>query len=339
MRDPQAIYDAHLAGVSRSFAACIAELTQPLRSYVSLSYLLCRVVDTLEDAPWASLPAQQHSFLWFDRAVRSLPTQKDAMQWRATIPTQVPDAERALLDDGHSLLRDLHALPGRVRRVLQQTLLCMSYGMRRYMQRKAARGQLVLTDLADVNRYCFIVAGVVGTLLTRLFHLTHKQAPRSRGMAQDSVHFGLLLQKVNLLKDQSQDEREGRYLVPNRQLMAASLRTHAERASRYLLRVPAEAQSFRRFCGWSLFLAANSLSAIEAAPGGKIPRAQTQALFAEVGQLCRSNTALRAALRQAIATLPAFDGSPSRAPHAAMASWLCRLPGHRRQADLAEALR
>ena len=46
-------YQRHLDGVSRSFALCIPQLDQPFQERVALSYLLLRVLDTVEDAPFA----------------------------------------------------------------------------------------------------------------------------------------------------------------------------------------------------------------------------------------------------------------------------------------------
>jgi phytoene/squalene synthetase len=335
----QATYDRHLAGVSRSFAACIAELEQPLRRYVGLSYLLCRVLDTLEDAPWACSRAQHDSFLWLDRAVLTRPLPSATASFGAAVPRDIPPAEAALLHDAHDLLADLHALPARVRRTLQRTLLSMSAGMRRFLRAPAPTHRLRLADLPEVNRYCFVVAGVVGTLLTRLLDLCEPTFRTSPAVEHDAVHFGLLLQKINLLKDQATDEREGRFLLPDRDEVVASLRVHAEHAARYLLRVPARAQGFRRFCGWSLFLAAGSVGVIEATPGGKLPRAQTEALFAEVAAACRSNVSLRPALRAAIGALPASQGRAfQRAPAAETTGWLATLPGSRHPKTLARAL-
>ena len=47
-------YQTHLDRVSRSFAFCIKKLESPLRQWVSLAYLLCRVLDTVEDSIWES---------------------------------------------------------------------------------------------------------------------------------------------------------------------------------------------------------------------------------------------------------------------------------------------
>src|SRR2546422_3063785 len=50
-----------LQGVSRTFALTIPQLPPSLRQVVSNAYLLCRVVDTIEDEPVLSI-AQKHYF-------------------------------------------------------------------------------------------------------------------------------------------------------------------------------------------------------------------------------------------------------------------------------------
>jgi hypothetical protein len=128
------------------------------------------------------------------------------------------------------------------------------------------------------------------------------------------------LQKVNLLKDQLADEAEGRFLVPNRSALLGTLRPHAEAALDYIVALPLEAQAYRTFCGWSLFLGAASLPQIEAAYRGegvpKLPRAQTLALLQHVGDLVQNNDILRQTFADYAEQLPAASAaapSPSDA--------------------------
>src|SRR5204862_458636 len=55
MRSPE-FYQGHLDAVSRSFALCIPQLAAPFRQHVALSYLLLRVLDTVEDADRVFVP-------------------------------------------------------------------------------------------------------------------------------------------------------------------------------------------------------------------------------------------------------------------------------------------
>ena len=59
-------YQNHLNRVSRSFAFCIERLEGDFREWVGLSYLLCRILDTVEDAPWPSRQDREQAFARFE---------------------------------------------------------------------------------------------------------------------------------------------------------------------------------------------------------------------------------------------------------------------------------
>src|SRR5205814_9954001 len=115
-------------------------------------------------------------------------------------------------------------------------------------------------DLADVHRYCCFVAGVVGALLTSLWALGNSEAPPSVAHA---YHVGLFLQKVNILKDQKDDELEGRFFVPDRRELLASLRDNARGAIAYLQALPRAERGYRIFCAWSLMMGAATIAQLD----------------------------------------------------------------------------
>ena len=51
LAEEQSIYlDQWMNGVSRSFAVVVSFLEEPLKTYVSIAYLICRIVDNIEDS-------------------------------------------------------------------------------------------------------------------------------------------------------------------------------------------------------------------------------------------------------------------------------------------------
>ena len=60
--DETVVLPARLDVVSRSFALCIPQLEPPFRDHVALAYLLLRVLDTVEDAPFTDGGLQQRQF-------------------------------------------------------------------------------------------------------------------------------------------------------------------------------------------------------------------------------------------------------------------------------------
>jgi phytoene/squalene synthetase len=285
-------YQSHLDRVSRSFAFCIARLEGDFRGWVGLSYLLCRILDTVEDALWASASQRAWAFGEFEEFVRVGSSPERVAAWAARFPS-VPAGERELLLDAHRIFSDLHALPEGVREKIRRPVLNMYRGMKHFSR----DGQVMrLRTIAEVNQYCFFVAGLVGDLLTELVAERWPAMKVSPRTYVDAHHFGLFLQKVNLLKDQAADEREGRYLVPSRAEMLASIRRDAEGALRYLQSLPLAEKGFRLFCGWSLFLGLASLPWTERswASGifSKIPRVITQTLLGTVEKVIDDNAAL-----------------------------------------------
>src|SRR3954464_11438031 len=92
-------YQSHLDRVSRSFAFCIRQLPSPLKEWVGLSYLLCRVADTIEDAPWESSLAQFEVFERFDQALLSPERLESVQAWVSLFPPGLPEGEILLLGD------------------------------------------------------------------------------------------------------------------------------------------------------------------------------------------------------------------------------------------------
>ncbi|MCC7405012.1 MAG: squalene/phytoene synthase family protein, partial [Bdellovibrionales bacterium] len=276
-------YQKHLDRVSRSFAYCISKLDTPLRGWVSLTYLICRILDTVEDAPWRKLSQQLRQFGEFDGFLTAPPVDERMADWQQAFPSEIPEGERLLLMDSTLIFKDLHAVPLTVRGVIQEMVECMSAGMQYYSRLRRQRGQLRLRNLREVNQYCFFVAGVVGETLARLVTVVEPQLKVAQRLVVQAHHFGLFLQKINLLKDQLDDEREGRFFVHSRPEIRRSLAKNALGAWQFLANIPVSQRGFRLFCGHSLFLGLASLPWIEKAYvrklADKIPRAATMELF------------------------------------------------------------
>ncbi len=279
-------YQLHLDRVSRSFAFCIARLEEPLKEWVGLSYLLCRVLDTVEDAPWESATEQLSAFEEFDRWLEQVPTREQVDTWVQLFPKSIPEGELLLLHETHRLLEDLHHQPDRARAVILRLAQEMSLGMQRFQSQEPKNR---LRSLTEVNQYCFFVAGLVGEALTHLLELVCEDFKASAESIADAHHFGLFLQKVNLLKDQSDDERQGRFLVPDRGLVLQSVSENAKGAFRFLMQLPKNQRGFRLFCAWSFFLGLATLPIAQKAflrgKQGKLPRTQTLELISEVEDL------------------------------------------------------
>lgn len=302
-------YQSHLNLVSRSFAFCIARLPEPLREQVGLAYLLCRVLDCVEDANWEQKDDQLTQFNQFIGFMTSTAGLSEIKPWVQKFPPGLPEGELELLQVSGELLADFHSHPPEVQAALLNPILSMARGMSYFAERKNDDGELKIRSLRELNQYCFFVAGVVGEILTSLVKLQNVNIRDSE--LENAIHFGFFLQKINILKDQLEDEGQGRYFVPSRDLVKQSLEQHAKCALEYVTHLPERLKGFRLFCSWSLFLGLASVPWIEkswrAKKLMKIPRLQTQSLLWEIESKVENNKELTALFSEL------FPGSMSSA--------------------------
>lgn len=302
-------YQRHLDAVSRSFALCIPQLAQPFRERVALSYLLLRVLDTVEDAPFSDKERQERHFETFRGFLRAQPSPAQVEAFVKAFPSGITQGERALLADSHAFFEDAHSLPQEAKSVMFSAIDRMAEGMAAYARRPQP---LRLVDLEDVTRYCCIVAGLVGELLTNLWALGKPSAPP----LVLAYRFGVYLQKVNILKDQEEDEEAGRFLVPDRRELLGSLRADAEGALAYLRSLPREERGYRVFCAWSLMLGAASLGQLDQPKQSH--RAQTAKLLARAAAIAQDDEALARLFAELLPPLPEIKPrAPLRKPESA----------------------
>ena len=286
----------HLDRVSRSFAHGIRQLEPRLGISVGLSYLICRLLDTVEDAPWSGGSAQELAFQTFEAFMKVEPTASQVDVWISAFPVSLPEGEALLLAESHRVFQEFHFLPESERDVILAPVLSMCRGMSHFMRRKQMGGALELESLGEVQTYCFFVAGLVGEILTGL--VREKSRASMSGLTYlRGGHFGLFLQKVNILKDQREDEAEGRKLVPSRAEVMGSLRMDAREAMNYLESIPLELKSYRVFCAWALLLGLASLPAIElgwrSGRSPKLPRIEAMWLAQKIESRISNPDAVR----------------------------------------------
>ncbi len=206
-----------LPRVSRTFALSIEALPDSLREAVRVSYLLCRVVDSIEDATHVAPDDRALLFDAFDLLLAddTADPVKLEIPWRRLRP-RVEDYEQALCLRAGAVFRVFAALPASQRQAIRPHVQQMSAGMREYVQRGEAAGRLRLDDMDDLERYCFFVAGTVGGLLTDLFrqYVPVRDPVTMRAIEARAVSFGLGLQLVNIVKDVAEDHTRGICFLP-----------------------------------------------------------------------------------------------------------------------------
>jgi len=150
---------------------------------------------------------------------------------------------------------------------------------------REAGGELRLADLQDLRDYCYVVAGIVGEMLTELYLLGRSNlAPIAETLRARSRWFGEGLQLVNILKDSSFDATEGRSYLPrglDRDEVFALARRDLRLATEYVLALQSAGAERGLVASNALpvLLAYATVERVEeAGPGAKITRDQVRQL-------------------------------------------------------------
>lgn len=278
--------DDLLEKTSRTFALSIPLLPEPTRRELGVAYLLFRIADTFEDATDWQPPRQIRALSQF-MALLQDPDLEHARvlgeSWAAEIPIE-HEGYLELLRETPRVLAELGELAPSARTALVEHTVRTADGMAAFVKR-TRDGVLRLRDLDDLQRYCYVVAGIVGELSTELFLLA---SPRLESIAdelrRDAPRFGEGLQLVNILKDSAFDTGQGRcYLPPTlrREEVFARARDDLRVAARYTCALQdAEApRGVVAFCALPVRLAFAALDRVEeAGAGAKISREQVYAI-------------------------------------------------------------
>jgi farnesyl-diphosphate farnesyltransferase len=153
--------------VSRTFALTIPELPPPLRLTVGNAYLLCRIIDTIEDEPTLT---PEHKRRLSERFVAVVAGRADPAGFAERLGGCLSDRtshwERVLVEATPRVVALTRSFAPVPRAAIERCVRIMASGMSEFQERRPTRG---LADLAEMERYCYVVAGVVGEMLTDLF--------------------------------------------------------------------------------------------------------------------------------------------------------------------------
>ena len=323
-----------LPGVSRTFALTIPVLPDQLADVVTNAYLLCRIADTIEDDT-ALTDRQKTQF--HKRFLSVIQGRADAGAFAAELAPLLsvgvlPD-ERDLVRNTDRVVRVMQGFSRTEREALTRCLLTMCSGMPKFQRSRSLRG---LRDLKELGEYCYVVAGVVGEMLTELFCVHCPDlAKNRRDMKRLAVSFGQGLQMTNILKDIWEDRRGGTCWLPRSMFGGRRFRLerleelhrtrafragmnsligvthrHLRNALEFSCLIPAREAGMRRFCLWALGLAVMTLQNLHRNPhftSGdqvKVSRRTLRATMLATNFALTSNRRLRSLFRFAAAGLP-----------------------------------
>lgn len=276
-----------LEGVSRTFALTIPQLPPALYPAVANAYLLCRIVDTIEDE--VSLSAEQKKF-FCDAFIEVVKTGQYApaftQQLAPLLSEQTIPAEHTLIQLTPRVIAITHSLEKPQIEALASCVEVMAHGMPVFQALDLHGG---LKTLADMDNYCYYVAGCVGEMLAKLFcHYSPEIAEHKAELLKLSVSFGQGLQMTNILKDIWDDAQRGVCWLPQDiftetgfdlasltpetdsesfrrglEHLISIAHQHLENALRYTLLIPSHETGIRKFCLWALGMAVLTLKKIK----------------------------------------------------------------------------
>ena len=329
LREARRFCRAVLPRVSRTFALSIRALPGELGRSVLAAYLICRIADTVEDAPTLAPEAKAH-LLELLMAALDDAALADAYP-SAARAVSGNDAHVALVRHADRVLLVYRALPDASRDRVRHWVREMVGGMRDFVLRYP--GGIRIQTMEEYREYCYYVAGTVGYMLTDLWRLHSRSIDDARYalLRERCRAFAEALQTVNILKDVAVDaEHENSIYVPAQELAAhgsshatllsadhlprnaAALRTLLDLAQRdcelaleYLLLLPRRALAIRVFCFLPLVFAfatlrelLRSTAMLRAGGTVKITRREVRALLAAAPFVAPGNAAIRWLVRR-----------------------------------------
>jgi len=287
-----------------------------MEATVGLAYLLCRILDTIEDAPLA--PDEKRVLLQlFLKSLEHPEARKAFYETAKTRPALLNGDDGALLLETPRVLSHLSRLKPEPQALLCRCVVDMGEGMAQLADLQKIQNE------TQLRHYCHIVAGTVGELLTGLYLLIQPQSPEDEAaLWKDSESFAQALQRVNIAKDAGRDQIREIQFIPGLSIDSPGAKErhyrfclqsleHLEGALRYTLATHPKSD-YRRFCALPLMLAVLTLSRIAGHPevfspdnGPKIPREETAALIEFCRDHAGNDRALTARFREAAASLRA----------------------------------
>lgn len=236
-----------LLQVSRTFALNINVLKGKLHKSILLAYLYLRIADTVEDDP--DMKASEKEVI-LGKFAEIFKTEKLPDESIAAFEQALPESWRKsehpymnLCLHTHVVVPLLREMPETYAAPVRAVTIEMCHGMAKFALRQEAAlssGWFTLESVADLDEYCYYVAGIVGKLLTNLFAADTCliNDARKAEMQMLDVSFGLALQVANIVKDCIEDSTRRVCFVPEE-----ICRRHGFAHSYEMFEVPADASA------------------------------------------------------------------------------------------------
>lgn len=197
-----------IGDVSRTFALSIEGARGLLSDYTCVSYLLCRIPDTIEDY---NIPIKKKLELLnqYDEILNN--NQRDCKDVKNFVEAvnkyRVNGPYWDLIQHTEQVFNAFETFRIEVRDSIRFHITKMIRGTGDIIRRH--NDKIRIQDMDEFGEYCYYVAGTVGDMLTDLFQITEGLTQTTANkLRQYSRGFGEALQSVNIIKDVYNDYHE-----------------------------------------------------------------------------------------------------------------------------------
>ncbi|MFW6229960.1 MAG: squalene/phytoene synthase family protein [Halanaerobium sp.] len=256
-----------LKKVSRSFALTIPMLDDQIKDEVLLTYLQDRILDNFEDEIHPPDFKLQQKMM--DRVSRIFsPADYDRSSDFKIIKKNsrlIEDSSLQELTKNIDLIyKGYQSFEPEIQKLSHKWLEEMNQGMQKYLSRE-------VKTFAELDEYCYYVAGTVGGFLTEtIIHKFEIERQQQKILMDNFNQAGLFLQKVNLIRDIREDlESRDKHFWPLKDLeisekqlrdplnkkealaaletMLSDLKTHVSALKKYYQALPGELKGYKKF--------------------------------------------------------------------------------------------
>ncbi|MFH1238629.1 MAG: squalene/phytoene synthase family protein, partial [bacterium] len=306
-----------LPKVSRTFALNIGQLEGNTYRAVLIGYLLFRLADTFEDNIYQSENEKIKSLEDFAEIFSGDKNLGNRLKLYEPLESkwQEKSDEKELVENGHKVLECYFDLPAIYRSIMDPLVVKTSQGMAGFQRRKLNNKTKIfqLKDIADLEDYCYYVAGLVGVMLSDIFCREGNLSGLKAELEPYQVKFGLALQFTNIIKDYQKDIARGWCYIPasvtekygldiaqsdnwsvkqKKDLLKELLPKvvdYFDAALNYIKLLPKEIKSIRLFCVIPFVLAYRTVFKVVTLKGNKLSRPEVSEILAEGGNYAVSS--------------------------------------------------
>jgi len=218
---------AILKNVSRTLYLSVNILPEPVRTYMGMGYLLCRVMDTVADSPSINA-AEKLELLALMRGLHKPANAAAAEKKAAALAAGAQtEGEKELLLKLGKILALYSRLQAPDNKLFPELLDAVASGMETDIRSFPGGEPAALKTPQDLERYCSLIGGAPGVFWARLYREAIKNSTRvthNFPSEQDAEMIGSALQMTNILKDMAADLRIGRCYLPQSDLDNSNLK-------------------------------------------------------------------------------------------------------------------